>query len=303
MSFVDADPRSHLTSLGPSAKAATSYGEASYSKYYESDPQIAEELERSWVARAQNFVVVYSMLRSGAVLERLGEADEYFLLAPELSASMHVRAGGESIDLTGATVSIIPPGDSSIEFLCDATVARVFTSRALDLCSLSSNARAYDSPAPNLAPLEDWPEPVGGYRTRVYDLDVPVDSARFGRIWRSRCLMINYSYPRPGPRDVRKMSPHTHDDFEQGSLCLSGTFVHHLRWPWSTDARLWREDTHEICAGPSLAIIPSLVLHTSQQCGVDVNQLVDIFAPPRVDFSSQVGWVLNADDYPVRAVV
>jgi hypothetical protein len=111
--------------------------------------------------------------------------------------------------------------------------------------------------------------------------------------------MVNYTEPRPGPRDVTRMSPHVHDDFEQASLVLDGSFVHHIRWPWGTNMRHWKPDEHEICAGPSLTVIPPLTVHTSQQVGTGINQLVDIFAPPRLDFSSMDGWVLNASDYPM----
>jgi len=298
MSFVSSDPRARLASLGGDTHQISAYGDASYAKYYETQPQVASESEQTWVARGQNFVVAYSEVKAGASLERQGEADEYFLLVPDPEAAVQVVTRDENADVGGGSVVIVPPGDSSVVSMIATVLVRFLTARAADLAALASNAPIYATDAPNVAPVVAWPEPPGGYRVRPYSLDVPETEGRFGRIWRSRCLMVNYSAPRHGPRDVQRMSPHTHHDFEQGSLCLSGTFVHHLRWPWGTDQRLWREDTHEICAGPSLAVIPPLVLHTSQQCGTGINQLVDLFAPPRLDFSAQDGWVLNAAEYP-----
>ena len=112
--------------------------------------------------------------------------------------------------------------------------------------------------------------------------------------------MANVFYP-AGPRDVAKMTPHHHDDFQQGLLLLEGECIHHLRWPWGADLRLWQEDEHLRCGGPSLSIFPPPAIHTSQMTGAH-NLFIDVFSPPREDFCAK-GWVLNDDDYPMPAGV
>ena len=112
-------------------------------------------------------------------------------------------------------------------------------------------------------------EPVGGFKLRVYCLDVPKDPTRFGTIFRSSNIMVNYSDGSDGPRDIRRMSPHSHDDFEQCSLVLQGEYVHHIRQPWTANLEKWIDDDHTRIGSPSVAIIPPPSIHTSQSLAAD----------------------------------
>ena len=82
-------------------------------------------------------------------------------------------------------------------------------------------------------------------------------------------------------------------------IVIGGEYMHHLRWPWTANLADWREDQHELCGTPSVCVIPPKAIHTSAAVDPGVNLLIDIFSPPRRDFSEVEGWVLNADEYPM----
>jgi len=299
--YATSDPRSVLAKQQSSgaAKPATAFAGAEYGRFYAEEPQIADAAGKTWLTRGQNFLVAYSETAPGAVLERRGQPDEYVLLLPERGAGAVVEANGERREVAGFSLVIVPPGDSRITLPAGGPATRIFSTASRDLAEACANAASYAEPHPNLPPFEPWPAPPDGFRIRAYALDVPPQPGRFGRIFRCTTLMVNFLDPQIGPRDITKLSPHHHDDFEQGSLALAGSYIHHLRWPWTVDLNAWREDEHAVCHAPSLTVIPPPAIHTSRGTVEGLNQLVDIFSPPRVDFSSQPGWVLNADEYPM----
>jgi hypothetical protein len=256
---------------------------------------------RTWLARGQNFVVAYSSAVAGDELTRDAQADEYVVVLPHEGCAATVRTPDDERSVTGQAVIVMPPGRSSVVADADCDLVRLFTvASAGPLARASVNQASYAEPNPKVTPLEPWPAPPAGHRIRAYPLsEVPVDPERFGRIFRCSTFMVNFLNPRTGVRDPEALSPHQHDDFEQCSLAVEGDFVHHIRTPWTRRMSEWLPDEHRGCGSPSIAVIPPTAVHTTQSVGPGLNQLIDIFCPPRADFSARPGLVLNADEYPI----
>lgn len=293
------DPRSRLaTASAAPVPSSTAFGTSTYARFYKSPPQLEDSLQKTWVSRGQNFVVAYSEAKPGAIFERTDQIDEYALLLPEAETAVTVEAKGETKQIKGYSLTFIPAGASKITVTAGGPVIRLITTQNKDIAALASNREKYAGPHPQIPDFQAWPDPVGGFKLRTYSLDVPDEPGRFGKLFRCTTFMVNV-FPPAGPRDPAKLSPHHHDDFEQCSLSIGGTFVHHLRWPWTANLADWQADEHEECGSPAIAVIPPRVIHTSASIDPANNLLVDIFSPPRVDFSNMAGWVLNADEYPM----
>jgi len=275
--------------------------QATHARHYAEAPQWTDsDGSRHWITRAANFVTVVTQATKGAVLDR-DNPDEYMVLLPPETDAVF-EAEGERIVSKGESLTIVPPGESRVTASNGGTVIRVFSSEASDVMAAAKNAAVYSDGAPEVTPITPWPDPIGGFRLRHYDLSKiqsPDPSPLKMRVFRSTNLMINIFMPWTSRRDERKLSPHSHEDFEQISLALKGSFVHHLRYPWSPDKTRWRDDEHEHYDSPSVLVIPARVIHTTQDVGEGSTWLIDIFAPPRMDFSSKPGFVLNAAEYPM----
>ncbi|GLY74108.1 hypothetical protein [Actinoallomurus iriomotensis] len=296
------DPRSSLaTATTPRPDSGAAIAAPQYFDFHRlASPDAGTPDGRTAIVRGQNVVLVHTDARAGDDLDNGTLDGELAVVVTGDSPAFSVITddGATLIDAPGLVV--VPPGASRIGVHGDGPLIRLVEATEPAWRDRAANAAAYAEDHPRVALLRRWPEPPGGPAVRYYRLaDVPDDPARFGRIFRTRSFMVNFLPEVTGPRDPHKLSPHTHDDFEQLSLAVRGEYVHHIRTPWLSDSTGWRDDDHVRLGSPSVAIIPPPTVHTSAAADPGVNQLIDIFSPPRADFSAKPGWVLNADDYPM----
>lgn len=252
--------------------------------------------QHTWAYRAQNFAITVSWLRANDVLDSADVPDEHLALIPGESSVRVESASGGEVEVAGPALVIVPAGKTRLLGITPGFVMRVFSSRVTPVLATTFNNRSYLTQDESVRPLP----PLGERRPtaiRVYRMaNVPNDPARFGRIFRTDSLMVNWFEPQIGPRDTDKLSPHSHDDFEQASVTLAGEYVHHVRRPWTARLSDWRPDEHVHVYSPSVTIIPPGNIHTTRAIGDGIHQLIDVFAPPRTDFVDR-GWVLNQSDY------
>lgn len=281
---------------------------ASKSVFAEQEPQETSKdgLAKTWITRGGNFAVCVSEVKAGAVLSRDNNPEEYMVIIPPGGASVTVEAGGEKVDAEAESLIIVPPGASRVVARSAGKVARVFSKASADIMALAVNKTTYADGAPELATPDLWPEPVGGFKLRHYPLAQYLDPKGDRiqpRCFRSTNMMVNLFGQFFTRRPTNGLSPHWHDDFEQGSLCFEGTWVHHMRYNWGANLDSWVPDDHAKMATPSVVIIPALAIHTSRCVGEDgpSSSLYDIFCPPRMDFASKKGFCLNEDEYPLPA--
>src|SRR5205823_12305241 len=171
------DVRSTMASYGETTRpTATDFVPCEYVRFYDTEPQEMTTGARTWYARGQNFVLAYTQVESGAEFARTNQLDEYTVLVPDRDGpSFEITVGGDTVNVAPYSIAFVPPGDSRIKVTGTGQVVRLFSVLAEDLVARCSNAASYARPHPNVAPLVPWPDPVGGFKLRVYSLDAPKD--------------------------------------------------------------------------------------------------------------------------------
>ncbi|GAA5206034.1 hypothetical protein [Microbacterium kyungheense] len=251
---------------------------------------------RQWAVRGHNYTLDYVEARAGDSLTA-GADVEHVVIIPDEDVDIEIETHGEKVRVVDAAVVVLPPGSARILVHRATRFVHLVDTRDASTVGKGLNVGTYQEPDPRVAELVVAPRTHPSTGPEVFLLsEYAPEPGRFGTIFRSETFLVNILDPQQGPRDPDRLSPHHHDDFEQGSLAIDGEWIHHLRTPWGPKRPEWREDEHRAVGSPSLTIIPPPVIHTSEAIGPGLNRLIDIFCPVRKDFVEQ-GWVLNSTNY------
>ena len=203
--------------------------------------------------------------------------------------------------MNGGSLAFVPPGKSSLRVIAAGPHrAHVHHARHRSRGEVQQRRRLCHGQAPCRAARSPGPNPRAAIKLRVYSLDVPVGE----RPLRPHLALhdLHGQFPRLAIRgrvtrpSSRRIITTTSSSVRSRSRVSSSTIC---AGRGRSNKNFWRADDHELCGTPSIAVIPPPSIHTTEAVGSGKNQLVDIFCPPRIDFSQKPGWVLNADDYPM----
>jgi hypothetical protein len=250
----------------------------------------------TWLLRGDAFVVAITLGKPGTQLRRAASAREHMLvLPPGVTATATCGAQCE-FALPENSLTILPPGDTTVTLAAQGHIVRIFSTLETDLVAQAANTSLYaDLQARDPLP---WHAPLDGFRIRSYPLERYAQKTGpliRPRLFRTADLMLNVFEPFAEPRPVAEVRPHSHADYDQASIALTGDWFHHLRTPWSANMAHWRDDQHVKLPSPSVAVIPAKLIHTSRNTTPGA-LLLDVFGTPRVDFL-KAGIVLNAGEY------
>jgi len=248
----------------------------------------------TWYARLQNTLVAWSEVSAVPGALRQADDNEIIVVLPDAGAVL--SGHGERAEAPTRSIAILPPGATVIEPKAPGRVIRFFSPVPDAFAALAINGRDYAAPTARANPIGAKFVHGEGSGIRVYPID-GLKSDRPGRPPSFQSETMNVMWiEQDGPHDRAKLSPHSHEGFEEGAVVVAGDYVQHLRTPWASDAGQWREDEHRRCVPGTLTIVPPEVIHTSEALGAGRHIMLNIFAPARADHIKS-GMVLNAKDY------
>lgn len=245
-------------------------------------------------ARTQHTGVAWSEFPDAGGTLRQAFGHETIVVLPDAAGVL--TGDGVSEGAPARSIGILPPGPCTVDLRGPGTVIRFFTPVPDALAARAGNRDDYPEPRANVRPIGAPFVRVGPHGPRVH----PIARLAGPDAGKPRCVqsatMSVMWMDQPGPHDRRKLYPHAHADFEEGSLVIEGRYVLHLRTPWGNDADAWRDDDHFACARGSLVIIPVDVTHSAEAIGEGGHVLLNFFAPARRDHMEK-GQVVNVAEY------